>query len=147
MPAKDIFHESFVRALEKDGWTITDDPLTFRVMDTDLLIDIGAERLVGAERGNERIAVEIKSFVSKSSVQDLKEATGQFVLYAQALKRSPANADRTLLLAVRLPIYVALFENGIGKILLESDTLQLVVFDADREEINRWIPENIIGTS
>ena len=147
MPAKDIFHEPFVRALKKDGWTITDDPLTFRLMDTDLLIDIGAERLVGAERGNERIAVEIKSFVGKSSVQDLKEATGQFVLYAQALMRSPANADRILLLAVRLPIYVSLFENGIGKILLESDTLRLVVFDANTEEIKRWIPENIIKQS
>lgn len=52
MPAKDVFHEPFVRALKKDNRTITDDPLTFRVMDTDLLIDIGAERLVGAERGS-----------------------------------------------------------------------------------------------
>ena len=146
MPAKDIFHEPFVSALKKDDWTTTDDPLTFRE-DTDLLSDIGAERLVGAERGAERIAVEIKSFVGKSSVQDLKEATGHFVLYAHALMRSLANADRILLLAVRLPIYVSLFENGMGKILLESDTLQIVVFDANTVEIKRWIPENIIKQS
>ncbi len=27
MPAKDIFHNAVKRALEKDGWIITDDPL------------------------------------------------------------------------------------------------------------------------
>lgn len=140
MAAKDIFHDQFVRSLQKDGWTITDDPLTFRVMNTDLLIDIGAERLLGAERENQRIAVEIKSFVGKSAVQDLKEAAGQFLLYEEALKRSPENVDRILLLAVRQPIYVSLFENGIGKILVESQRLQIVVFDADTEEIRQWIP-------
>src|SRR5579863_7470565 len=28
MAAKDIYHDPFVRALQKDGWTITHDPLT-----------------------------------------------------------------------------------------------------------------------
>jgi len=26
MPAKDIYHERVKKALEKDGWTITNDP-------------------------------------------------------------------------------------------------------------------------
>ena len=68
MPAKDIYHEPFVRALQKDGWAITHDPLTVTVEGTNLLIDVGAERLLAAQRGNERIAVEIKSFVSLSAV-------------------------------------------------------------------------------
>ena len=101
MPAKDIYHSPFVRALQKDGWTITHDPLTVTVEDTNLLVDIGAERLVGAQRGAERIAVEIKSFVSLSAVQDLKEAAGQFWLYELALQASQTEADRLLFLAVR----------------------------------------------
>ena len=28
MPAKDTYHEAVVGALNKEGWTITDDPLT-----------------------------------------------------------------------------------------------------------------------
>ena len=140
MPAKDLYHDSFVRALRKDGWTITDDPLFLNIADTDLLIDLGAERIVAAERENERIAIEIKSFLSKSAVQDLKEAAGQFVLYEEALKRSPANADRTLYLAIRLRVYASLFVAGIGRILLESNRVQLVVFDEDSEEITQWIP-------
>lgn len=145
MPAKDLYHEPFVRALQKDGWNITDDPLFLTVADTDLLIDLGAERVIAAERDNVRIAVEIKSFLSKSAVQDLKEAAGQFMLYEEALKRSPANTGRVLYLAVRLRVYASLFVGGIGRILMESHRLRLVVFDEDTEEITQWIPGNDTG--
>jgi hypothetical protein len=84
MAAKDIYHETFVRALEKDGWRITHDPLTLSVGKTDLLIDLGAERILAAERDTERIAVEVKSFLKPSPVQDLKEAIGQYILYQGA---------------------------------------------------------------
>ena len=80
MPAKDLYHEECVRALQKDGWTITDDPLTVPYGGTELLIDLGAERMLGAERNGERIAVEIKSFIKPSVIQDLKEALGRFIL-------------------------------------------------------------------
>ena len=69
MPAKDLYHEACVRALEKDGWTITHDPLTVAVEGTNLLVDVGAERVVTAEREGKRIAVEVKSFVGLSAVQ------------------------------------------------------------------------------
>jgi hypothetical protein len=139
MPAKDIYHEPFVRALQKDGWAITHDPLTVTVEGTNLLIDVGAERLLAAQRGNERIAVEIKSFVSLSAVQDLKEAVGQFLLYDLALRQSGNQADRTLYLAVREAVFGDVFVDGIGKLFLNSGFLRLIVFDPDREEITRWI--------
>ena len=62
MPAKDLFHDAVREALEKEGWTITDDPLYFTVGEVDFYIDLGAEQLIAAERGTEKIAVEIKSF-------------------------------------------------------------------------------------
>lgn len=139
MPAKDIYHQPFVRALQKEGWTITHDPLAVTVEETNLLIDIGAERLLAAERDGERIAVEIKSFISLSAVQDLKEAAGQFLLYELALKQSRTEADRALFLAVREAVYTAVFVEGIGKLFLSSRSLRLIVFDPDREEITRWI--------
>jgi len=102
-------------------------------------VDIGAEHLVAAERGAERIAVEIKSFVSLSAVQDLKEAAGQFWLYELALQASQTEADRALFLAVRRAVYDAVFVEGIGKLFLQSRSLRLIVFDPDTEEITRWI--------
>lgn len=138
MPAKD-YHQSFVRALQREGWTITHDPLTVTVEETNLLIDIGAERLVAAERGGERIAVEIKSFVSLSAVQDLKEAAGQFLLYELALRQSQTNVDRVLFLAVRQAIYTTVFVEGVGKLFLNTRSLRLIVFDPDQEKIIQWI--------
>ena len=60
MSAKDIIHEPVVEALTNDGWTITDDPLVLRMGRRVVKADLGAERLIGATRDNERIAVEIK---------------------------------------------------------------------------------------
>ena len=139
MAAKDIYHEACVRALVKDGWTITDDPLTVAVEGTNLLVDVGAERVVTAEREGKRIAVEIKSFVGLSAVQDLKEATGQFLVYELALRQSEEDADRVLYLAVRTAIYDTVFQVGVGKMLMENKAMRLIVFDADAEEIRQWI--------
>jgi hypothetical protein len=41
MPARDIYHEIVKRALIKDGWTITDDPLTLKFGETELYVDQG----------------------------------------------------------------------------------------------------------
>jgi len=85
MPALDIYHDQVKNALIKDGWTITDDPLTIRFGRKVLYVDLAAQRLLAAERAGSRIAVEIKSFVGRSDVLDLEQALGQFVLYAEVL--------------------------------------------------------------
>ena len=72
MSARDIYHDACVRSLQKDGWTITHDPLTVAVGKRDLLIDLGAERMLAAERDGERIAVEIKSFIKLSKEEIIK---------------------------------------------------------------------------
>ncbi|MBD2518264.1 hypothetical protein H6G93_25475 [Nostoc sp. FACHB-973] len=45
MPAKDLFHNVVRYALEKEGWTITHDPLHLRVGKIDMYIDLGAEQV------------------------------------------------------------------------------------------------------
>ena len=60
MSARDIFHNAVKIALQKDGWTITHDPLTVDLADEQLQIDLGAERLIAAQRDKEEIAVEVK---------------------------------------------------------------------------------------
>src|SRR5258708_6505151 len=139
MPAKDIYHDACVRALVKDGWTITHDPLTVPVDDTDLFIDIGAERLVTAERGSERIAVEVKSFLGLSAVQDLKEAIGQYIIYGIALRQLLTQADRELFLAIRTAVYDTVFQLGVGKMMVKTKSVRLIVFDEETEEIREWI--------
>jgi CRISPR/Cas system-associated exonuclease Cas4 (RecB family) len=67
MAAKDLFHEAVRRGLEKDQWTITDDPLELEWEEVKVKIDLAAERLIAAERGGEKIAVEIKTFIGTSA--------------------------------------------------------------------------------
>lgn len=50
MSAKDFFHNAVKLALEKDGWLITDDPLIFLVDTIEFRLDLGAERLLAAEK-------------------------------------------------------------------------------------------------
>jgi hypothetical protein len=69
MPAQDIYHDNVKNALIKDGWTITHDPYTLTFGQKDVFVDLGAERIIAAAKGSEKIAVEIKSFQSEVIVQ------------------------------------------------------------------------------
>nr|WP_313887505.1 XisH family protein [Nodosilinea sp. LEGE 07088] len=98
MAAKDLFHDAVKRALEKDGWTITHDPLFISFGGVEMYVDLGAERILAAQRGNEKIAVEIKSFVGASATTEFSMALGQFLKYQLALEEE--QPDRTLYLAI-----------------------------------------------
>lgn len=99
---------------------------------------MGAERLLAAEKGGEKIAVEVKGFVSPSEVDDLKNAVGQYILYHDILSR--IEPDRVLYLAIREVVYLEIFEEPIGSILLENDRIRLIVFNPETEEVVKWIP-------
>jgi len=50
MSARDIFHDAVKIALEKEGWIITHDPLSLEFGLGSLYVDLGAERIITAER-------------------------------------------------------------------------------------------------
>jgi XisH protein len=66
MSAKDYYHETVKNALIKDGWTITQDPLTLRLSKKKLYIDLGAEQLIAAERRNKKLLLK-----SRDSIEPL----------------------------------------------------------------------------
>ena len=75
MPAKDIFHDCVKNALIKAEWSITHDPFRIRLARKNLFVDLGAERLIAADRGTEKIAVEIKSFTRASDIKGFRRCT------------------------------------------------------------------------
>ena len=83
--ARDIFHEAVKRALEKQNWVITADPLKLKFGDIKFQVDLAAERILAADRAGEKIAVEIKSFLNPSAITDFYAALGQFLSYRIAL--------------------------------------------------------------
>lgn len=137
MPARDIFHNAVKNALIKDGWTITHDPLRLTWGNKDMYIDLGAERLLAAEKEGQRIAVEVKSFVGDSEMDDLEKAIGQFVVYRAVL--AERDAQRVLYLAVPKNA-LDIFEQPLGELLLKNHLAQALIFDPQLEEVVKWIP-------
>jgi XisH protein len=100
-------------------------------------VDLGAQQVLAAERGEQKIAVEVKSFVSDSEMQDLREAIGQFIIYRSVLQRT--YPEYTLYLAIRNITYESIFEEPIGQLMIEDEHLKLIVFDSNEEVIVKWI--------
>ncbi len=127
MPAKDRYHNNCKQALIKDGWTITHDPFNLRVGRKDLFIDLGAEKFLGAQKGERKIVVEIKSFIGLSEVNDFENAVGQYIVYQSSLKR--LEVDRTLYLALRQKTFQDLFSEELVQNVLADKLLKLLVFE------------------
>ncbi|MEB3278411.1 MAG: XisH family protein [Lyngbya sp.] len=138
MPAKDLYHDTVKNTLIKDGWRITSDPYILSIGKTDLFVDLGADKLLSAEKGERKIAVEIKSFIGRSRINDLEKALGQYILYYDIIE--DFEPERLLYLAITEDVFDALFTQPIGKILLRKKRLNLMVFDRTKEVICQWIP-------
>jgi hypothetical protein len=137
MPADDTIKPAVVNALVKDGWTITHDPYRIEVGTDNLYADIGAERVVlGAERGVERIAVEIKSFLAASLLREFQLALGQFMLYRSAMRRS--DPERKLVVAVSETVYDRLTARTSVGLLLHDQSIPFVIVRLPSEEVVRW---------
>ena len=136
MPAKDIFHEQVKRALEKEGWIVTHDPLPIAAGDVGMSIDLGAEKLIAAEKEGEKIAVEIKSFLGKSAIYEFHLAVGQFINYRLALKEN--ESPRVLYLAVPLITYREFFSRQFIQTAVEYNQINLLIYNPDKEVIVQW---------
>lgn len=134
--ARDLFHNVVINALIKDGWQITNDPLFLKVGGVDFFIDLGAEKLIGAERDGQKIAVEIKSFINPSSTADFHLAIGQFINYRVALK--VAEPDRRLILAIPDTAYNTFFQKSFPQMVIEEYQLYLLVYELEKEVIVLW---------
>ena len=138
MPAKDIFHDTVKESLIKEGWTITDDPLSIRVGGVEMYIDLGAEKIIAAERAEEKIAVEIKSFSGSSAIYDFHLAVGQFMNYRLALKDK--EPERNLYLAVPMDTYDSFFSLKFVQTAIEDYQLNLIIYDIEKQVIVKWKP-------
>lgn len=136
MAAKDAFHEAVKSALKKDGWRITHDPLYINFAEVELYIDLGAEQLIAAEKEQEKIAVEIKTFLKPSAISEFHTALGQFINYRFALKAD--DPERTLYLAVPREIYDTFFIRQFIQLIIREYQLKLIVYDTVDEVIVRW---------
>jgi hypothetical protein len=135
--AKDIFHNIVKNALIKEDWVVTDDPLRLKVGVITFQVDLGAEKVIGAEKAGQKIAVEIKSFLNPSTITDFYNALGQFLSYRLALEKN--ESDRILYLAVPLDVYESFFQFDFTQSAIQAYQIFLIVYDPSQETITQWI--------
>ncbi len=138
MPALDQLHDVVRRALVRDGWTITHDPMTLRAGGRSLYVDLGAEQIIAAEKGVHRIAVEIKTFGGPSLIADLQQAVGQFAMYEDVL--ATIEPGRDLYLAIPSEVLDIVQRDEIGQLMLRRRIPRVLGFSPLTEEVTRWIP-------
>jgi hypothetical protein len=138
MARRDKYHELVRSLLEMDGWEITHDPYFIQLGKRKGFIDLGATRdLIGAKKGNEKIAVEIKSFLGLSEVDQFEDALGQFLLYRPALQAK--EPDRILWLAMPFEFYSNLFDDSYFKEIAKIYQLKIIIYNEKIEKIESWI--------
>ena len=137
MPARDAFHDAVHHALEKDGWTITHDPFPIRAEFGRMYIDLGAEKVLAAEREGQKIAVEIKSFIQGSPVSEFHTALGQFINYRTIL--ADQEPERILYLAIPADTYNSFFVLATVQAIVKENRLKIIVYNSRQEKISQWI--------
>ncbi|MEP6489311.1 XisH family protein [Microcoleus vaginatus GB2-A3] len=136
MAARDLFHDAVKKALQKEEWEITADPLIVKIQGVKFEIDLAAEKILAAEKLGQKIAVEIKSFLNNSAITDFHLALGQFLNYRLALQiKEP---ERTLYLAVPFDTFDSFFEEPFIQQAVKVYQLKLVVYDPQKEVVVEW---------
>jgi hypothetical protein len=136
--AKDLYHKKVRAALEKEGWSITDDPLHIDLEETFIEIDLAAEMVFAAEREGRKIAVEVKSFLGKSIISEFHTVIGQFADYRDALEDS--EPERILYLALPENIYNhPIFQGRFIQKRLKKEQVNLILFNTENINTIQWI--------
>ncbi len=135
--AKDKDHYIVKEALVKDGWTITHDPYYIETPGIPYEADLGAEKLIAASKGIEKILVEIKTFNNLSKVYDFHLAIGQFHNYkVNLVDQEP---DRVVFIAMPDFAYEELFQFPAIEKSAKAIELKLAIYNRSNKEIVKWI--------
>lgn len=146
--AKDLFHEIVKTALLKEGWTITHDPYELKLDDLDLFnsklkIDLGAEKILAAEKGDSstgslnKIAVEIKTLSGPSLIYEVHTLLGQYLNYQLGIEVQ--EPDRILYAAIPEKAFDILFPQGFIQMMIAKYQVRLIVYEPISQTIIHWI--------
>lgn len=100
-------------------------------------VDLGAERVLAAERKGQKIAVEVKSFLGRSFVNDIENALGQYVLYRSLLLR--LEPDRKLYVAISTAAYKNVFQADAVREIMAELEVSIVVVELETRQVLEWI--------
>ncbi len=135
--ARDIFHFVVKEALIKEGWQITHDPFPLHNRkEGGLQTDLGAEKIITAEKGHEKIAVEVKSFVHISILHDFLLAVGQYFVYRKILSKN--DPDRVLFVALPEFVFHRIMKFEWAQEVVFDLEMKFILYDTNLKIITAW---------
>lgn len=139
MSRRDFIHVAVREALENGGWEITDDPflIDLKFEETSFNVDIGAQKLISASKGNKEIAVEIKTLGEVSVINTFHTILGQYLNYRDALELSDDLAE--LYLGVSKEGYRKRYDSFFIRMQLTRYNIKIVIINIKNKKILRWV--------
>ena len=92
--------------------------------------------IIAAERSNEKIAVEVKSFLSGSAVSEFHTALGQYLNYRLLMQEQ--YSEHKLYLAIPLSAYDSFFQLPFVQATIKQHQLKLEIYTPENREIVKW---------
>ncbi len=135
--ARDKFHYEVKQALVYDGWHVTDDPLFLKIGTIPMHIDLGAEKIIGAEKEGEKIAVEIKTFSMLSFITAFYEAVGKYIVYREAL--AITESDRIFYLAIPVDVYEEYGSELLIHNVITNNKIKIILYEVSTQHIVSWL--------
>jgi hypothetical protein len=117
-------------ALRKDGWALEDTALCIRSDSYYYLIDLEARK------NDQKILIEVKSWLSTSFNPDWFMAVGQYISHQEAI--AVEELDYKLYLAVPEDVYVEKFGNQFMQDLITKNSINLLIFDRNSNTGVTW---------
>ena len=135
----DKSYPTVLRIMKKLGWKIFADPFTIDFGEIELITDLALEPLLGLEKQNKRIILELKSYKSLAINSEFQRLIGQIKQYEYCLRRDDLNYK------VYLTIPTARYDWYIQKSdyipFLEYQNIKYLVNHSMNEEVLKWNPE------
>jgi hypothetical protein len=124
-----------IRALQKDGWRITDEQVPMKLDRRRVFIDLLATHGANGSR-QEMALIEVKCFPDpQNTSQDIYTAVGQYFLYRAML--GALELDIPLYLSIPEAIYDNVFDMIVQRAISDSQ-IKLVIVNLDEERVVRW---------
>ncbi len=99
--------------------------------------DLGAEKMIVAEKELKRITVEVKSFINPSLIHEFLKATGQYVSYETVIDKKHIN--RQMFLAMPYYVFDKLKKYDFINDIIERFHINLILYNPITESIEEWI--------
>lgn len=136
MPALDYCHPHVVRALEKDGWQVSDRPVKVDTANRTVYIDLEATRRINGNRQH-IVLGEIKCFPDRNNTtREIYIALGQYLIYRAVLAERGFGVP--IYLAIPELVFETVFDSTVHRA-IRDNRIKLLVVNLESETVVRWI--------